>query len=124
MRDGFSPPTTRTMPTIRQSTTLAANASANPLQGSQYEYLPFDAVVEFAILADAGDTINASVFSGSDVLLQNSQVDTLAVATPIQYPENYDIRDVAAAGERLGVTVTDASGLGGTVRTVVRITPL
>ena len=112
------------MPTIRQTTTLAANASANPLQGSQYEYLPFDAVVEFAILADAGDTVNASVFSGSDVLLQNAQVDALAVATPIQYPENYDIRDVAAAGERLGVTVTDASGAGGVVRTVVRITPL
>jgi len=112
------------MPTIKTTTTLAANASANPLQGSQYEYLPFDAQVAFAILADAGDTINASVFSGSDLLLQNSQVDTLAVATPIQFPENFDIVDVAAAGERLGVTVTDASGAGGTVRCVVRITPV
>ena len=41
------------MPTIRRTTVLAANATANPLQGSQYEYLPFNAMVEIAILAIA-----------------------------------------------------------------------
>lgn len=112
------------MPLIKTTTTLAANASANPLQGSQYEYLPFDALVEFAILGDAGDTINASVFSGSDVLMQNSQVDDKAVADAIVYPDDYSLQDVAAAGERLGITITDASGAGGTVRCAVRITPL
>ena len=112
------------MPTIRNRQDVAAGATVNPLAGSQYEYLPFDAVVEFAILADAGDTFQASVFSGSDVLLQNSDVDTLAVATPIQYPENYEIRDVAAAGERLGVSLTNTGGAVGTVRTICRITPL
>lgn len=113
------------MPTIKRlNANVAAGASVNPLVGSQYEYLPFDAMVEFAILADAGDTFNASVFSGSDVLMQNEQVDQLAVATALQYPENYDISDVASAGERLGVTLTNAGGAAGDVRTVVRITPL
>lgn len=112
------------MPTIRSRDDVAAGATINPLAGSQYEYLPFDAVVEFAILADAGDTFQASVFSGSDVLLQNSDVDTLALATPIQYPENYEIRDVAAAGERLGVSLTNVGAAVGTVRTICRITPL
>jgi len=112
------------MPTIRSRDDVAAGGTINPLAGSQYEYLPFDAVVEFAILADAGDTFQASVFSGSDVLLQNSDVDNLAVATPIQYPENYEIRDVAAAGERLGVSLTNTGGAVGTIRTVCRITPV
>lgn len=112
------------MPTIRRTTVLAANASANPLQGSQYEYLPFDAMVEMSILAIADSVAQASVFSGSDVLLQNETVDGLALATPLVYPDHFDIQDVAAAGERLGVTLTDISGAGTTVRTVVRITPL
>ena len=112
------------MPTIRRTTVLAANATANPLQGSQYEYLPFNAMVEIAILAIADSVAQASVFSGSDVLLQNEGVDGLALATPIVYPDHYEIQDVAAAGERLGVTITDISGAGTTVRTVVRITPV
>ena len=112
------------MPTIRSRDDVAAGATINPLQGSQYEYLPFDALVQFAILADAGDTFQGSVFSGSDVLMQNSDIDNLAVATPIQFPENYEIQDVAAAGERLGVSLTNVGGAIGTIRTVVRITPL
>lgn len=111
------------MPTIRRTTVLAANASANPLQGSQYEYLPWDALIEFAILAIASAVATASVFSGSDVLLQNETIDGLALASPILYPDHYDLRDVAMAGERLGVTIQDISGAGTTVRTVVRITP-
>lgn len=113
------------MPTIRDVTTgAAAGAVINPLVGSQYEYLPFDALVEFAIKADAGDAWDASVFSGTDVLMQNDRVDQLATATPIEYPEHFDIADVAAAGERLGVTLVNQSGGVADVRTVVRITPL
>ena len=112
------------MPLIKQTTVLAANATANPLQGSQYEYLPFDALVEFAILAIAPSVATASVFSGSDVLQQRTEVDGLALASPIIYPDHYNLQDVAAAGERLGVELQDISGLGTTVRTAVRITPL
>lgn len=113
------------MPTIKRTNAgVAAGAVVSPLVGSQYEYLPFDALVEFAILADAGDTFNASVFSGSDVLMQNEPVDNLAVTAPIIYPDHYSIQDVAAAGERLGVQLTNAGGAAGDIRTVVRITPL
>ncbi len=112
------------MPTIRRTSVIAANGSVNPLQGSQYEYLPFNAMVEVAILAIADSVAQASVFSGSDVLLQNEVVDGLALANPIVYPDHFEINDVAAAGERLGVTLTDISGAGTTVRTVVRITPV
>lgn len=114
------------MPTIKNKHAFTAvGQTFNPLVGSQYEYLPFNALVEFAILGDAANTgeIMASVFSGSDVLLQNSEIDTKAVAEPIQYPWDYDIQDVAAAGERLGVTLTNTVDAD-IVRTVVRITPL
>lgn len=112
------------MPTIKRRTSIAVGATESPLVGSQYEYLPFDALVQFAILADGAEPVNASVFSGSDVLLQNEQIDQLPLGTAIQFPENYEIEDVAAQGERLGVQLTNNGGLAEIVRTIVRITPL
>lgn len=103
---------------------VAAAAVITPWTGNQYEYLPFDAQVEIALLADAGDTFNAAVFSGSDVLLQNSQIDQLAIATPITYPDDYSLDDAAMAGERLGCQLTNTLGAVADVRTQVRITPV
>lgn len=111
------------MPIIRSLDNIAVGATAFPLQGSQYEFLPFDAFVEFAVLAD-GDDVNASISSGSDILQEDSEVDQLALATPIQHPEDFILKDVAAAGERLGVRLQNNSAAVRNVRTVVRITPL
>lgn len=116
------------MPTIKRTTPLAANGSANPLVGSQYEFLPFDAAIEVAILHDGAGTpageVEATMFSGSDVLLENAQIDTKAATDPIVHPDDFMIVDVAAAGERLGLTIRETAGGAPTVRTVVRITPL
>lgn len=103
---------------------IAAAATIFPWQGNQYEFLPFDALIEIALLADATDTWLASVFSGSDVLMQASNLDMLAIATPITYPDDYSLQDVAAGGERLGCSLTNNTGAVADVRTAVRITPL
>ncbi len=103
---------------------VAAAATIFPWQGNQYEFLPFDAVVEVALLADAGDSWDASVFSGSDVLLQSSRIDELALATPLTYPDDYSLSDVAAAGERISASLTNATGAAADVRTAAKITPL
>lgn len=111
-------------PMIKTRGDVAANATVFPWQGNQYEFLPFDAAVSIALLADTGDQFNASVFSGSDVLLQSSPIDALAVATPITFPDDYSLQDVAAAGERLGCDVTEVGGIISTLRTAVQIIPL
>lgn len=112
------------MPLIKVSTTMTANGTANPLSGNQYEFLPFDAAVAFAVLADTGATVRASIYSGSDVLMQDSPVDILAVANPIINPDHYNLTDVAAAGERLSVELREMAGLTPVVRTNVMITPI
>jgi hypothetical protein len=81
-------------------------------------------MIEVALLADTGDTWLASVFSGSDVLMQASQIDALALAVPITYPDDYSLTDAAAAGERLGCQLTNNTGAVADVRTAVKITPL
>lgn len=113
------------MPSILVTTTdAAAGSTTTPLNGSQYEYLPFDALVQFAIYADTGDTFTVSVFSGSDVLMQSSTAPILATAVPIIFPDHFFLEDVAAAGERLGVQAVNGTGAIASFRTMVRITPL
>jgi hypothetical protein len=113
------------MPFILQQTTGAvAGAIVSPLQGNQYEYLPWDAFVEFAVYADTGDTWLATIFSGSDVLLQAATLPILATASPILYPDHYLFSDTAMAGERLGVQLINQTGGVADARTAVRITPL
>jgi hypothetical protein len=113
------------VPSILVATTGAASgATVNPLQGSQYEYLPFDAFLEFAVYADTGDTWTLSVFSGTDVLMQNAPMPILATATPIIYPDHFYLNDGAGRGERIGVQAVNGTGAVADFRTLVRITPL
>lgn len=112
------------MPVIATRTTMTANGQASPLQGDQYEYLPFNALVEFAILADTGASVRSTVYSGSDLLKAASQADILAVASPIIWPDHYTLNDIARRGERLGVTLQEFAAGTPVVRTQVRITPV
>jgi len=131
------------MPTIRVKTVHTGGDPAQtvfPLQGNQYEYLPFPARVEFAIVGAAAgpsvdaaevDAINATVFSGSDILQQQSGItnktDTTAQTKNAVYPDDFLLDDVAAAGERLSIQLDIPSGTVDnniTIDTVVKITPL
>lgn len=111
------------MPLLKKRNTLTANGNAFPLQGDQYEYLPFNAIVEFAILGDTAAVVRATAYSGSDLLMAASLVDVLAVASPILYPDHYSLNDVAGAGERLGVELLEGAAGTPIVRTNVKITP-
>jgi len=125
------------MPTIRVQNIAAAGATTVfPLQGNQYEYLPFNARVEFAIVGHDGVTADvvaatrATVFSGSDILQQQGPItDKSAVTAQSQnavYPDDFLLDDVAAAGERLSVQldIPADTTFDSVFDTVVKITPL
>lgn len=112
------------MPVMNTRTTMTANGTARPLNGLQFEILPYDSFVEFAILADTGATVNNTVFSGSDVLSQLSTTQILAVASPIIYPDHYVLNDVAGRSERLSIELQEAAAGTPVVRTSTRITRL
>jgi len=125
------------MPTIRVRNTAATGAiTVFPLQGNQYEYLPFNARVEFAIVGHDGATggvvnsARATVFSGSDILQQQGPItDKSAVTAQSQdavYPDDFLLDDVAAAGERLSVQLDIPADVtfDAVFDTVVKITPL
>jgi len=125
------------MPTIRVRNIAAAGATTVfPLQGNQYEYLPFNARVEFALVGADGVTggvvnqATATVYSGSDVLQQRGPItDKSAVTAQSKnavYPDDFLLDDVAAAGERLSVelNIPADTTFDSVFDTVVKITPL
>lgn len=111
------------MPVITVRTALGASSTATPLSGNQYEYLPFDASVEIAITADANGVL-ATVYSGSDLLLQEGPVMLGTINVAGKYPDDFFLQDVAAAGDRLSVLLRDTSAAARVVMTTVKLTPI
>lgn len=114
------------MPTIRARVTVPfGGAPVYPLQGDQYEYLPFPARVQFAIVGDDAATVEtrATVYSGSDVLQQNGPISEKAILNVVN-PDDFMLDDVAGQGERLNVVLTNAGTTDDTVEVVCIITPL
>lgn len=111
------------MPLVKVRTVLAANSTANPLSGSQFEYLPYPAHVEFGIVTDAVGVL-ATVSSGSDVLQEEAPLTVKTINIAAVYPDDFDLEDNAAPGDRLKVQLRDTSGAQRIVMTSVRITPL
>lgn len=115
------------MPTIRVATTnMAANSTNFPLSGNQFEYLPYNAQVLFAVVATAA-TVDVSVFSGADVLQQGGPpiIKALGAGTGTVFPDDFLLDDVAAQGERISVVLRETGNVATTdAETTVRITPI
>jgi hypothetical protein len=110
------------MPVIQSSVSVAANSvNDNVLQGSQYEFLPYDAMLEFGLCGSAAG-LAADVFSGQDVLAENMSLN--AQNRIPTYPDDFNLNDVAAAGERVKVRVRNTTGGALTAFYSVKITPV
>lgn len=111
------------MPSVKVTETLAAAGDrVNIMQGSQYEFLNFPALVEIALLANPGDAPTAVITTGSDILLSNGVIDEKAVTAPITR-EDIQFTDTVLPGERIVIEVTATAALD-VVRALVNITPL
>lgn len=113
------------MPLIQGSTSIAASTvTENLLTGSQFEYLPYDALVEFGLSGDANAAdLRLDVFSGQDILAEQLQPNAQN-RIPL-YPDDFVLQDVAAAGERIKIRARNTSAAGARViNHSVRITPI
>lgn len=109
------------MPVIQNSVSVAANSTNdNVITGSQFEFLPFDAILEFGLVGSATG-LEADVYSGSDCLCESMALSTQN-RFPV-YPDDFNLNDVAAAGERLKIRVRNTTGGALTVFYGVKITP-
>jgi hypothetical protein len=112
------------MPLINKQTVMTANGTATPLAGTQFEFLPYDARVEIAIQASAVSQVVATVYSGSDLLMEEGPVQVGTIGVMPKYPDDFFLVDDALAGDRLSVRLREITGATPTVMTAVRITAL
>jgi hypothetical protein len=112
------------MPSFPFTQSVAAGATYLPLDGWQYEYLPFPAMVEILLNATAVGIV-ATVTSGADTLMEEAPVQAGGTAGVIPSPLNAAaLQDAAAAGDRLKIRVRNTTGGAVTVNGVINITPL
>jgi len=110
------------MPTVQNSVSVAATSvNENVLTGSQWEYLPMNARLDFGLVASATGLV-VDVYSGSDIIAEG-YAPSLANRFPI-YPDDFNLNDVAAGGERIKIRVRNTTGGALTFFFSVRITPL
>lgn len=110
------------MPVIQSSVSVAANATNdNVIAGSQFEFLPYNAFLEFGLNASATGLV-ADVYSGQDTVAEAFALST-ANRFPV-YPDDYPLNDVAAAGERVKVRIRNTTGGALTCFYSVKITPV
>lgn len=108
------------MPIIRKEVSVAANSTVNLLEGSIYEFLPWNATMRAGVTA-AATGIQVTINSGSDTILEESPAEILARFPVI--PDEMDIEDVAAAGERLVFKARNTTGAAIIVRVLVQLFP-
>lgn len=109
------------MPVIQGSVSIpASSVNDNVLQGSQFEFLPYNALLEFGLLG-SGPGLLADVYSGQDTLAEAMALPDKA--TFPTYPDDFVLNDVAAAGERIKVRIRNTTAGAITARWSVRITP-
>ena len=111
------------MPTIQKKVTIPAGAvNDNVLEGSQFEFLPFNAFLEFGLVGSASaDEMFVDVYSGQDVLAEDMTVTDLD-RIPV-YPDDFPLTDVAMAGERIKIRVRNTGASPNDFYFNLRITP-
>lgn len=95
------------MPLIQGSVSVAATSvNDNVLTGSQFEFLPYNAQLNFGIVASATGLV-CDAYSGQDTLCEGLQPSTQN-RFPI-FPDDFNLTDVAGAGERIKLRVRNTT---------------
>jgi hypothetical protein len=113
------------MPMIQSTASVAlSSVNDNVITGSQFEFLPYNALLEFGLNGDAnGADLRIDIYSGQDLVVEGL-IPSIQNRSPV-YPDDYVGSDVAAAGERIKIRVRNTSAAAArTIFFAVRITPI
>lgn len=110
------------MPVIQNSVSVAANdVNDNVLQGSQFEYAPYNAFLEFGLVGAATGLL-LDVYTGQDVITENFAPSTQN-RVPI-FPDDYTLDDVVRGGERIKIRARNTTAGALTLFYSLKLRPL
>ena len=112
------------MPSFTFSSLVAAGATFRPLDGWQYQYLPWPA--EVTVLARAVAIAMVQVYtSGSETIVEESPTQAGGTIGDIPSPLNTPVQGwMAAAGDLLKLSYRNTSGAAIHVDGIIEIVPL
>lgn len=112
------------MPSFTFSQAVVAGATFRPLEGWQYQYMPWPA--EVTVLARATAIAMVNVYtSGSETIVEESPTQAGGTAGVIPSPLNTPVQGwMAAAGDFLKLAYRNTSGATITVDGIIEIVPL
>ncbi|MDE2215516.1 MAG: hypothetical protein KGJ95_10525 [Candidatus Omnitrophica bacterium] len=110
------------MPVIQGSVSVSASSVVdNVITGSQFEFLPYNAHLDFGLVGSATGLV-CDVYTG-----QHTITEALAPSTqnrvPV-YPDDFTLQDVAGAGERVKIRVRNTTAGTLTLFYTMKITPV
>lgn len=114
------------MPALPFTTVMTANGTATPLQGWQYEFLPWPAQVSILMRSTgAANNVRALLSSGSMMIQPESPVQVGGTAGVTPSSLNTPVVSFRApAGDRLAITLRETAGATPTVDGIVYVDPL
>lgn len=114
------------MPSFVINPDIQPGVTNNILAGSAFEFAPRDEKVAIAITTASFPDLTATVMFGSDVQVEDAVIplEIGPAGSGPQIPQNIIVDDVAAAGDRLVIRVTNGTAGALTLQAVVRILPL
>lgn len=112
------------MPSLIFTQSVAAAATFRPLDGWQYEYLPWPAEVQVLSRATAVDVVNTFT-SGSETIVEESPTQAGGTTGVTPSPLNTPVQGwQGAAGDRLKLSYRNTSGAAIVVDGIIEINPL
>lgn len=112
------------MPSIPFTSSVAAGATFLPLDGTQFNYLPYAALVEILHNATATGVV-CTITSGTDTLMEESPIPAGGTAGVIPSRQTVEpVTDPAPAGALLKLRYRNTTAGAITVNGMVNITPL
>jgi len=112
------------MPSFIYSQAVLAGASFNPLDGWQYQYLPWPAEVQVLSRATAIAVVQTYT-SGSETIVEESPTQAGGTAGVTPSPLNTPVQGwMAAAGDLLKLTFRNTSGGTITIDGIIEVSPL
>lgn len=90
------------MPMLQRTDSIAANGfNANVWTGTQFEFAPYNALLEMGVLGSATG-LQFTFATGADVLSIDQAVSVVRAANQYPlYPDDYVVNDVVGIGERI-----------------------
>ena len=113
------------MPNLQRTDSIGANGfNANVWTGTQFEFAPYNAFIEFAILASATG-LQTTLATGADTLCIDQAVSVVVAAnTYANYPDSFIWNDAIGVGQRIIEAIRNTTAGALSHFSTIRLNPL